>query len=131
MSVSGEDAVREFVVSRLTLVADNVTPLQRRLTSVAVSAVEGEVSHAWDRYEYLEALAGRREDGLRVLREAVGSDIADALSEWLEECRESADESTGAMLAILSELLDLGDRQQWVLLGHHYMPEVDDVFPEE
>lgn len=121
----------DYILEMVTKVADNhpTEHLYRRLTFAACQAIEdGDVGTGATPDDYRDAYAGRsgrydRSDYAAV----VGIAVRDALREYVESSLPS-----GHVVAVmLAEMLDYGNRELWTMFGEHYMPDPDEVFPDD
>lgn len=111
-------AVREYVVRKVTLHVDNTSSLYWPVHEAAISAVQEDMGSGWDRDAFVEMLAGRGGTDRREVADVVGIAVCDTLRAQFE--------GDDVARLLLQDLLDLGDREQGVMFGEHYMPEVDD-----
>lgn len=119
-------AVRRFIADALTLIADNDEALLSEINTAVRDAVVEGMGHGDNspREAYAEMLAGRGSFERREYADVAGLAIRDVIWDALPDS-----ETFGGLL--LRDLLDYGDRQQWELIGDHYLPESVDDLPED
>lgn len=121
MTKSEGQAVREWVVRKLTLIFDNDSTMYHRLTAAAEEAVAyymgSPAAGDRDRYEDMLRSGSHRDEYASV----VGNAVLDVIREWTEEI-------DGTHRAVLVDLLDFGDDVQRDMFGDHYLPDsADDI----
>jgi hypothetical protein len=124
VSVETEDAVRAYLVSRMTLIIDNAdAALYGRCTAAAVQALND--GGVMTKDDFRMASEGRGD----FRRDEIELEIGSAVSDIVREMVDAIDDDTVRML--VSDVLDLSDRRQWILLGAHYWPEDDEAFEDD
>jgi hypothetical protein len=116
--MSEQQAIREYIVRKVTLIIDNTQELYWPVRQAAIDAAQHDMGTGWDREDFLEMLAGRGRTDLREVAEVVGIAVCDVIGEWLD--------LNDPLHGMLADLLDLNDREQGVMFGAHFMPEADD-----
>lgn len=111
-------AVREYVVRKVTLIVDNSEGLLNQVREAALEAVQHDMGPGWDRDDFVMMLGGRGQTDRLEVAAVVGSAVCDAIGEWIDY--------DNPLHAMLGDILDLGDRAQQELFGEHYMPGEDD-----
>lgn len=110
-------AVREWIVDRITLITDNEGDRYAQIRRAASESVRELVGDGEPAARFFEVQTG---DPLGYA-DAVGARVSELLREWIEQG--IPDE---ILRRLVLDVLDLGDRQQRVLLGEHYMPSADE-----
>lgn len=120
--MSDADAIRGYIVRHVTLTVNNEQSLYWPVRQAAIDAVRDNAEQfGMDRDGFLMMLGGRGQIDRREVAEVVGSAVSDTLQELL------VDGGDGSVpVSLLGTLLDLGDRDQQILFGEHYMPEAAD-----
>jgi hypothetical protein len=116
--VSDSQAVREYVVRKVTLIVDNTQSLYRPVKRAALDAVQNNMGTGWDRDQFVMMLGGRGQTDRLEVAAVVGSAVCGVIGEWIDY--------DNPLHAMLGDILDLDDRAQQELFGEHYMPEEDD-----
>jgi hypothetical protein len=115
-------AVREYIVSAVTLICDNENGVQQRLAAAAATGVrEGMGTGDRDGAEdYAAMLAGLDSGYERADYASVaGTYVVDELQEIIDEHTTPGSFSW----SLLTDLLDLSDPAQAEMFGDHYLPE--------
>lgn len=115
-----QEAIRTWIVEQITLVADNDSAIQPRLSDAAARGVlEGMGTPAPGRAEYEMMLHGAGDVERYEYARAAGSYVVSELTDIIEE----HGAGDGFVVSLLGELLNLGDSTQAEMLGEHYLPE--------
>lgn len=116
--------IREWIVSRVTLIVDNNdADLYRRVTDAAVETLN--TNGVRTKSDFREAAAGRGPQSREDLEDCIGVEVVDILRDMVDSIEDDT------MRVIVSDVLDLGDRQQRQMLGAHYWPDDDDAFEDD
>lgn len=120
------DAIRRFVTDKLTLIVDNDADLSFAVIAAAQTAVLEDAGHGDNdpREMYADMLAGRGRTSREDYADVVGLAVREVI--W----GELPDDETFVGL-LLRDLLDYGDREQWAMIGRHYLPESVDDLPQD
>lgn len=124
--------IREYIVGSVCKAISSVKALH---DSVHRAAVDGLLENAQalgvDRDEYEMMMDGRGSVDRYQVAENVGLYVSDMIREWIDNERNDPKSSRAdRLIFMLSELLDLDDSAQHVLFGEQFMPDVEDVWPE-
>lgn len=117
------NAVREYLVRKITLTADNTQNLYFECRDAAVSALRDHGVNT--KSEFGMANTGRGGYRRHELCEEIGSAVSNVLTGWVD----TIGDDTVRML--MTDVLDLSDRAQCQLLGEHYWPNDDEDFDDD
>lgn len=112
--MSDAQAVREYVVRKVTVHVDNTQELYWPVRGAAIAAVQEDMGTGWDRDAFVMMLNGRGQTDRREVAEVVGLAVCDTLRALFE--------GDDAVHLLLQDLVDLGDREQVAMFGEHFMP---------
>ena len=121
MTADQARAIDEWIIGRVTLIADNDGYLHHRLTGAAVDAVTEGMGTGYGQEAY-EAMWHRGAGDRYEWTAVVGLYVADALTEMITE--EMPDDMWRMILIDLLTLTDTGTRD---VLGEHYLPDPRDI----
>jgi hypothetical protein len=118
-----ENPVHEYIERSVTLIVDNDESLLEYVNDAARTAIAEDMGSGDTVAGYLDMLAGHGGHYERwEYARAVGSRIADTLSDYINE---TIPGDTHPLRLLLADLLDLGNSYLWQEIGEHYLPEAD------
>jgi hypothetical protein len=112
--MASDITARAWTADRLALNALNTADLYHPLRAAAITAAAA----------FTPAYAAKNIDRVNL---AIGSAVCEELTEIItDDTHECGDTRTAALLRLLSDLLDLNDRSQQVLIGALFRPDPAD-----